>query len=50
MTIEEFCQWLRENNIKDYKLCYNGDAGGGSVEVVLSDIEIDDKFKEVIIG
>lgn len=34
----------------DTELCYNGDAGGGSVKAVLSDIEINDKFKEVTIG
>lgn len=49
MTIREFYKWANENNIQDYKLCYNGDAGGGSIEVVLSDLEIDDKFKEVTI-
>lgn len=50
MTIKEFYQWVEENNIEDYELCYNGDAGGGSVKAVLSDIEINDKFKEVTIG
>lgn len=27
MTIKEFYQWAKENNIEDYELCYNGDAG-----------------------
>lgn len=50
MTVKEFYQWVKENNIEDYELCYNGDSGGGSVKAVLSDIEINDKFKEVTIG
>ena len=26
MTLKEFYQWVEENNIEDYELCYNGDT------------------------
>ena len=29
MTIKEFYQWAKENNVEDYDIMAYGDAGGG---------------------
>lgn len=50
MTIKEFCQWAKENNVEDYDIMVYGDAGGGEYHIDSGDIEIDDTNKEVTIG
>lgn len=50
MTIKEFCQWAKENNVEDYDIMVYGDAGGGEYHIDSGDLEIDDTNKEVIIG
>lgn len=50
MTIKEFCQWAKENNVEDYDITAYGDAGGGEYHIDSGDIEIDDTNKEVVIG
>lgn len=50
MTIKEFCQWAKENNVEDYDIMAYGDAGGGEYHIDSGDMEIDDIRKEVIIG
>lgn len=50
MTIKEFCQWAKDNNVEDYDIMVHGDAGGGEYHIDSGDIEIDDIRKEVIIG
>lgn len=50
MTIKEFCQWAKENNVEDYDIMVYGDAGGGEYHIDSGDIEIDDIRKEVTIG
>lgn len=50
MTIKEFCQWAKENNVEDYDIMVYGDAGGGEYHIDSGDIGIDDIRKEVTIG
>lgn len=50
MTIKEFCQLAKENNVEDYDIMAYGDAGGGKYHIDSGDIEIDDIRKEVTIG
>lgn len=50
MTIKEFCQWAKENNVEDYDIMAYGDADGGEYHIDSVDIEIDDIRKEVTIG
>lgn len=50
MTIKEFCQWAKENNVEDYDIMVYGDASGGQYHIDSGDIEIDDTRKEVTIG
>lgn len=50
MTIKEFCQWAKENNVEDYDIMAHGDAGGGEYHIDSGDIEIDNINKEVVIG
>ena len=50
MTIKEFCQWAKENNVEDYDIMAYGDAGCGRYHIDSGDFEIDDVRKEVTIG
>ena len=50
MTIEEFYQLAKENNITNYNILVYGDAGGGQYHIDSGDIEIDNANKEVVIG
>lgn len=50
MTIKEFYQWAKENNVEDYDIVAYGDAGGGRYHIDSGDFEIDDVRKEVTIG
>ena len=50
MTIKEFYQWAKENNVEDYDIMTYGDAGGGEYHIDSGDLEIDDTNKEVTIG
>ena len=50
MTIKEFYQWAKENNVEDYDIMAYGVAGGWEYHIDSGDIEIDDIRKEVTIG
>ena len=50
MTIKEFYQWAKENNVEGYDIMAYGDADGGEYHIDSGDIEIDDVRKEVTIG
>ena len=50
MTIKEFYQWAKENDVEDYDIMAYGDAGGGEYHIDSGDLEIDDTNKEVTIG
>lgn len=50
MTIKEFCQWAKDNNVEDYDIMAYGDAGGGEYHIDIGDVEIDNINKEVVIG
>lgn len=49
MTIKEFCQWAKENNVEDYDIMAYGDAGGGEYYIDIRDIKINNANKEVVI-
>lgn len=51
MTIKEFCQWAKDNNVEDYDIAvqYRDSGGFYSGEDTMIEPDIDSAKKEVIL-